>query len=185
MNLVYNNLSDSELLELISRGNKESQNAFKVAYKRYSGAVHAYCYKLVRDRAATEDIFQDTFIKFYQKAGTEKSNSSLKGFIFTIARNLCFNYLRDKKHTIEIEEFHLFYENNELEEQESFRHIKIAMDLLEIEYREPLILRMYDGLSYGEIAEICNISTDTARQRVFRAKEKMKTLLQPYYKIKQ
>lgn len=184
MKFDFNQLTDSELLNLISKGNPESSEAFKVVYKRYSNSVHAYCYKLIRDKTASEDIFQETFITFYQKASSSRTNSSVSGFIFTIARNLCYNYLRDKKNTVEVEEFHLFYENNELEQKESLRHINIAIDLLEIEYREPLILRLYDGLSYDQIAEICEITTETARQRVFRAKEKMKTILQPYYKIK-
>jgi RNA polymerase sigma-70 factor (ECF subfamily) len=184
MRLDINNFSDSELLKLISKGKPESDDAFKIVYKRYSNQVHAYCYKLVRDRMAVEDIFQETFIKFYQNASSNKSNSTVSGFLFTIARNLCFNYIRDKKVNVEVEDFHLTYENNDLEQKESYKHVNIAMDLLEIEYREPLILRMYDGLSYNEIAEICNITSETARQRVFRAKEKMKGLLEPYYKIK-
>lgn len=181
---MLNNLSDAELLNILSRGKPDSDNAFKVIYKRYSSQVHAYCYKLIRDRQATEDLYQETFIKFYQKATSDKVNSSVSGLIFTTARNLCFNYIRDKKNTIELEDFHLYENTNEYEQNESYKYINLAIDLLDLEYREPFVLRMYDGLNYNEIAEICNISPDTARQRVFRAKEKMKKLLEPYFKEK-
>lgn len=181
---MLSNLSDWELLNMMSKGKPDSDNAFKVIYKRYSSQVHSYCYKLIRDRQATEDLYQETFIKFYQNASNSKVNSSVSGLIFTTARNLCFNYLRDKKTTIELDEFHLYENNNEIEQKESYKYINLAIDLLDLEYREPFILRMYDGLNYNEIAEICKISSDTARQRVFRAKEKMKKFLEPYFKEK-
>ncbi|MDT3738488.1 MAG: sigma-70 family RNA polymerase sigma factor [Candidatus Kapabacteria bacterium] len=184
MRLDYKSLSDSELLNLLTKGKPDCDEAFKVVYKKYASALHAYCYKLIHDKIATEDIFQDTFIKFFQNVSSRKPNSTISGFLFTIARNLCFNYLRDKKNTVEIEDFHLFTDRDDIERNESYKFINIAMDLLEMEYREPLVLRMYDGLSYNEIAEICNITPETARQRVFRAKDKMKSLLQPYYSIK-
>jgi RNA polymerase sigma factor (sigma-70 family) len=184
MRLDYQNLTDNELLNLLSNGKPDCDEAFKVVYKRYAGSVHAYCYKLLHDIQATEDIFQDSFIKFYQNVNSKKTNSTVSGFLFTIARNLCFNYLRDRKKTTEIEDYHLYIDRDDVEKEESYKYVHIAMDLLEIEYREPLILRMYDGLSYNEIAEICNITTETARQRVFRAKERMKSLLKPYYSIK-
>ncbi len=185
MRLEYQNLTDNELLNILSKGKPDCDEAFKVVYKRYAGSVHAYCYKLLRDKQATEDIFQDSFIKFYQNVNSKKTNSTVSGFLFTIARNLCFNYLRDRKNTTQIEDCHLYIDRDDVEKEESYKYIHIAMDLLEIEYREPLILRMYDGLSYNEIAEICNISAETARQRVYRAKEKMKSILKPYYSIKE
>ena len=172
---MLNNLSDAELLNVMSNGKPDSDHAFKVIYKRYSSQVHAYCYKIIKDRQATEDLYQETFIKFYQNATNNKVNSSVSGIIFTTARNLCFNYLRDKKTNIELEEFHLYENRNELEQNENYKYINLAIDLLEIEYREPFVLRMYDGLNYNEISEICNISPETARQRVFRAKEKIKS----------
>jgi RNA polymerase sigma-70 factor (ECF subfamily) len=54
------------------------------------------------------------------------------------------------------------------------------MELLEFEYKEAFILREYDGLPYNEIAEITGTTITNAKSRVFRAKQKIKEILQPY-----
>jgi RNA polymerase sigma factor (sigma-70 family) len=56
-----------------------------------------------------------------------------------------------------------------------------ALELLEDEYRETLILREYDGFSYHEIAEMTGTTEVNVRTRVFRAKQQLYTILQPYF----
>jgi RNA polymerase sigma-70 factor (ECF subfamily) len=105
------------------------------------------------------------------------------GFLITIARNLCLNYKRDKKTYVEVEDYHLSEaENIPIFREETQQLITAAFDLLEFEYREPLILRLYDGLKYEEIADICNITVENARKRVLRAKQKVRNVLEPYFK---
>ena len=58
--------------------------------------------------------------------------------------------------------------------------VTLALDVLDDNYKEPLVLRMYNGLSYEEIGEICNLTKGNARIRVYRAKEKLKEILDPY-----
>jgi RNA polymerase sigma-70 factor (ECF subfamily) len=176
--------SESELLEMLNGDKPEADRAFRIIYDRYSSRIHAYCMRILNDRSQAEDIFQETFIKFYRRVNTEKlSDGSIAGFLITIARNLCLNYKRDKKSTVPIEEYHLVLSADEINEnQENYKLITMAIELLPIEYREPLVLRLYDGLSYDEISDICNITVENARKRVFRAKQKIKEILQPYYR---
>ena len=56
----------------------------------------------------------------------------------------------------------------------------MAMELLPHDMREAFVLREYDGLSYNEISEMLNIKLDTAKVRVFRARQKIKEILEPY-----
>ena len=58
----------------------------------------------------------------------------------------------------------------------------MSIALLEIEDKEPLILRVYNVMNYNEIAEICNTSESNALSRVHRAKQKIKTIRMPYLK---
>jgi RNA polymerase sigma-70 factor (ECF subfamily) len=58
--------------------------------------------------------------------------------------------------------------------------IKLGLELLDMDYKEPLILRVYNEMGYDEIAEIMEISEANARIRVHRAKEKLKDILSPY-----
>jgi RNA polymerase sigma-70 factor (ECF subfamily) len=177
------NHTDNDLAEIIKKGKKkEADEAFKVLYKRYSGRLHAYCLKIINDREAAEDIFQETFVRFYKKVQKDYRSGNVQGFIFTIARNLCLNYKRNLKDTVEFEDFHLKIEENKFEDlNEKNKLLKYAIDLLDFEYKEPLVLRIYDGLNYKEISEICEISEENARKRVFRAKNKLKQILEPYY----
>lgn len=179
----YAALSDKELVKLLKSEKKESDDAFRAVYNRYSSRLHAYCMRILHDKQQSEDIFQETFIRFYQKVKADFNGGSIAGFLITIARNLCLNYKRDKKTTVPVEDFHIATESNVSDQrEETAKLIRMAVDLLEDEYKEPLVLRLYDGMRYEEIAEICNISCDNARKRVFRAKQKIKDILNPYLK---
>ncbi len=175
--------TDKDLLNMMTGEKIEADFAFKVMYHKYCPRVHAYCMRILNNREEAEDIFQETFVRFYQKVNTSYKEGSIQGFLITIARNLCLNYKRDKKNTISLEDFHMAVnEEQQHEQKEIFSMIKMAMELIEFDYREPLVLRLYDGLSYEEIGEICNITPENARKRVFRAKQKIKTIIEPNLK---
>lgn len=179
----YEALPDKELVVLMNRGKKDADLAFRVIYNRYSARIHAYCFRILNNREAAEDIFQETFVRFYRKANGNTETGSISGFLITIARNLCLNQKRRDKSTVSIEDFHLVVNGNEeTDKVERQQIIRSAIDLLNFEYKEPLILRLYDGLSYKEIGEVCGISEDNARARVFRAKKKIKAVLEPQVK---
>ncbi|MBI3258157.1 MAG: RNA polymerase sigma factor [Ignavibacteriae bacterium] len=68
------------------------------------------------------------------------------------------------------------------EQKELLDLIARSLELLSFEYREIFILREYDGLSYEEIAEVTGTTVTNAKTRAFRAKQKVKEILQPYLK---
>lgn len=174
---------DIELLQsLLSENKQESDSAFRCIYQRYASRVHSYCYKIIKDKQVAEDIFQDTFIKFYQNVRLEKMKVSLLSFLLRIARNLSLNAIRDEKtkHT----NYAIDYSSYSIIEEFANSNLQIiqkAIESLELKYREPLVLRLYDGLDYEEIAEVLDITTENARKRVFRAKQQIKVILKPYY----
>lgn len=175
--------SDKELAALIRGKRKQSEAAFREIYDRYSARVNAYCMRIIRNSEAAEDIFQDTFFKFYNHVREDKESGTIIGFLITIARNLCLNYKRDMKPTVDINEYDfLVYETQSFEHKEMQDLVKRALDILEDEFKEPLIMRVYNGLDYKEIAEICETTETTARSRVFRAKKKIRNILKPYIK---
>ena len=180
---VYSAYSDEELVVILKLKNHESEIAFTEIYDRYSGSIHAYCSKIFSNHQIAEDIFQDTFIKFFQNIKPEFNGANLLGYLITIARNLSLNYKRDTRPTVEIEgmdfvdDDKMNYENDEL-----LGLITMALYLLDLEYREAFVLREYEGLPYEEIASTCNITVTNAKSRVFRAKQKIKDILAPYLK---
>ncbi len=173
--------SDDELIALFGDDKAGKDDAFRVLYARYAPKVHAYCLRVLQNQEDAEDIFQETFVRFYNKAQPVLIGS-VPGFLITIARNLCLNYKRDKKATVPYEDYHFFLNaDNSIERSETMKLIKASLDLLDFELREVLVLRLYDGMQYQEISEICGISVANARKRVFRAKQKVKEILRPHF----
>lgn len=175
--------SDEELVILICKKGKLSGKAFKVIYDRYSSNVHAYCTKVIGDPDVTEDIFQETFIKFYKNLKVDNARLNLHGFLITIARNLCLNYKRNKKVTVDITKMDFVkYDTQNYEETQLLEFINAAVDLLDDDHKEAFVLREYNGLSYSEISKQLKITDTNAKTRVFRAKKKIKKILEPYFK---
>ena len=177
----YNVYSDTELVDMLEDEKSIAEGAFQELYNRYSSMVHPYLMRVLNDSELTEDFFQETFIRFFQNVRKSGQKTNVPGFLITISRNLCLNHKRNKKSEISIDDIEIRIEKNQnYENQELLELITYAMELLEFEYKEAFILREYDGLPYNEIAEITGTTITNAKSRVFRAKQKIKEILQPY-----
>jgi RNA polymerase sigma-70 factor (ECF subfamily) len=175
--------SDHELVEIMKQGKPASDRAFTEIYDRYAIRINAYCRTILHTREAAEDVFQDTFIKFYQNVRADYKSGSIVGFLITIARNLCLNYKRNSRPNVPIEDFDFpVYDNNDLEDKELSDLLMMSFELLDHETKEILIMRVFNYLSYNEIAEIVGITSARARYLVFNAKDKLKNILSPYMK---
>ncbi len=175
-------LTDRQLQQQLSSKGDESHAAFAEVYRRYNTRIFAYIVRVIGDREPAEDLFQETFLRFYRSAAGGREGS-LCGFLITIARNLCLNHKRDRKVTLTLDAFD-FAEPQRfpMEDREFMDLLRRAIDILEIDLREPLILRVYNELSYEEIAAICGIAPASARVRVLRAKKKIRSILSPIIK---
>ena len=179
----YSKYSDEELVELAKSGKPYIDLAFTEIYNRYGTRVYTFCLFMLRNRDEAQDVYQDTFIRFYKNLDANISAKNLMGYIVTIARNLCYNKIRDRKENIPVSDFDLVTdERGNLERNEMFRLVMHAVDKLEDKYKEPFVLRELDGLAFSEIAELFSITEVNARARVRRAKEKILELMHPYTK---
>lgn len=183
MSKEFKGYSDKKLIELMKGGKTESDAAFTELYRRYSSLIHTYCQHMMGASGQAEDIFQETFIRFYNKVKSDFDDSNIAGYLFKIARNLFYNYNRDKKFTLPIEgDDYILDEKPELEKNEMLDMIRKAIDLLDDKYKEAFIMREIEGLPYLEISEILEITLSGAKTRVVRAKEKLIEILEPYMK---
>jgi RNA polymerase sigma-70 factor (ECF subfamily) len=165
---------------------REHELAFKELYNRHSPRLYAYTLKMTGDPQQAKDLFQEAFMRLYKTIQeTDKPLEALMtnvpAFLLRIARNLHLNAKRDAKPTIELEDFHVSVSPaNDHAQSELLQLISSALELLDHEHREAFVLREYDGMSYAEIAEITGTNEATAKTRAFRAKEKIRKILQPY-----
>ncbi len=175
------NKSDIELYQRMSEGSREGELAFMELYRRYAGRVFAYCLRFLGNKSDAKDIFQETFVRFYESTKIERTMTNVSAFLIKIARNLCLNFKKSMKQTSTIEDY-MKFENayDIIEKDELLNLIKIALNELPDDYREVFILREYQGMSYSEIAEILGISVPNVKVRIFRAKTKIREILSPY-----
>ncbi|HZV13474.1 MAG TPA: RNA polymerase sigma factor [Candidatus Kapabacteria bacterium] len=174
--------SDSELYALLRGDHRAKENAFTELYARYSSRVYVYCCRIMGDNVSAEDVFQETFIRFLQTAEKGQDVLNIPAYLLRIARNLCFNAKRDDKSAaaLSVDDFQFSTEDKTVESAELGRLIEMALSLLTEEHREAFVLQAYNGLSYEEIAEVTNVPVTTVRNRVVRAKKRMREILSPY-----
>jgi RNA polymerase sigma factor (sigma-70 family) len=180
----FNKYSDRELILIIRDQGKNTQNAFVELYDRYSSRVYAYCRKVMPTREGAEDLYQETFFRFYNKVVTDYEIVNIIGYLITIARNLCLNYQRDKRTFLSIEDINPSDEYKSLSArdddgniEEQSQMVLMALDLLDPSDKEALLMKYYANMSYNEIAEVSGQSANAMRVKIHRAKDKIRSLL--------
>lgn len=175
------NISDEELYGMLSSDRNEARKGFDELYKRYSSKVFTYCKKVMGDTELAEDIFQETFTKFFESASKTKIMTNVSGYLIKIARNLCLNEKsRRQNKTVPIDERDFKYYENTLENKEMSRILDEALKQLPDQYREVLILKEFMDLSYNEIAAVLDTTLPVIRIRIYRAKNKLREIMYPY-----
>lgn len=171
--------SDPELFELVQSRGKLANSAFSELYDRHSPRVFAYCRRFLGNKEEAQDVLQETFIRLYKSSNSNREMTNVPAFILTIARNLCVNIQKKKKPLVSYEDY-MFVRDENHDDNELLDLIKMAMETLPEEYKEVFILREYEGLSYQDIAEITDTSLTNVKVRIYRAKQKIKDILEPY-----
>jgi RNA polymerase sigma-70 factor (ECF subfamily) len=177
--------SDLELLERFQAGEEQ---AFAELYGRHKQQVYTYCARMLGgDQDMASDAFQDVFIKVYEKASQFREGTNVTGWLFMIARNTCLNVFRSRKPNECIDD-HAELESAdrslapEFAEEQHFLRAKLEQAIAQLpeEYREPLVLREFDGLGYAAIAKIMGTTLPVVKVRIYRAKQKLRDILRPY-----
>jgi RNA polymerase sigma-70 factor (ECF subfamily) len=166
-------LTDEQLVE---RLRVDEGRAFAQMYHRYKHRVYAYCYRLLRHPQNAEDATQETFLKVHRSLHQLEKSASLVTWVFSIARNEAFTILRRMRPAEEFRE-----ENEEIWDEESpldrmvekerAEIVQHCLSLLKPMYRELLILREYEQLSYVEIAQITGRTESAVRSGIFKARK--------------
>jgi len=188
-----NNLSDEELILEFQRTNNE--RAFNLLVKRFKNPLINYVYRFLGDYDSCVDVIQDTFVKVYRYKDRYTEVAKFSTWIYTIATNLAkTEYQRRKRvKTFSISGFGEEENNYEIKDN-SFRpdksvdslykeeQIQKALLKVKIVYREPVILRDIQGMTYEEIADILNIEVGTVKSRINRGRKRLQKLLKNVYK---
>lgn len=169
-------VSDQELIGSYLSGNEASLTELVL---RHQEKVTAYVYSQIRDRHLAQDIIQETFLKVVKtlKRGDYKEEGKFAQWLMRIAHNLVIDYFRRQKRFPVVEnseEFDIFerlwLKEHSVEEQiiynQIIKDVARLIHYLPEEQREVVHMRLYENLSFKEIAEQTNVSINTALGRM-------------------
>ncbi|MDT8324681.1 MAG: RNA polymerase sigma factor [Bacteroidota bacterium] len=177
----YSRYTDEQLFAAFKQSGKKKDAAFRELFSRYERKVYVFCLRLSGNPDDANDIFQETFTRFYKQTLKDSEKvSNILAYLLTSARNVFLNTRRNKVYWSPFEDEHIADHMPMYERKELLTMISTALELLDVPYREAFILRFYQGLSYKEISEITGDSVSSLKVRVMRAKDQVRTILQPY-----
>jgi RNA polymerase sigma-70 factor (ECF subfamily) len=178
---VNNDPREEQLIKDLAGTQKEAERAFTEIYTRYAQRTYAFILRMTNDEAASQDLLQEVFIKFFNasKQGLVFTNPS--GFILVIAKNLCLNWKRDLRPLENIDDILIAsVDAPMIEQNELLDLINLSLELLEFDYRQAFVLKYYQGYTYDEMTLITGETIPALKNKVWRAKELIKKALRPY-----
>ena len=158
--------------------------AFVSLYNRYKGPVYSFCYKMLLDSDAAQDVTQGTFLRIYENRDRLMKSSAFKSWLFTIARNQCLNALRRSGKHVGIEPdganlpVSIDTPFTRMERSEQVRFVTKFLESLSPEYREVIVLREYQNMTYEEIAAVTRSTISAVKSRLFKARRKLAQLME-------
>jgi RNA polymerase sigma-70 factor (ECF subfamily) len=162
--------SDEALLSLVQSGDR---GAFTELYRRYRRALYAFCLRLLDDTQAAEDAVHETFMKLGTASASIAHPAALKSWLYTVARNEALMTIRGRQDGAPGGDESVWDEETPLslaEKSDVRTFVQSALGCLKVEYREIILLREFEGLSYAEIASVTGDSASSVKSRLFKAR---------------
>jgi len=153
--------------------------------QQYGNDVLRTAYMYVKDIHTAEDIFQDVFIKVNQKLSTFEGNSSIKTWIIRITINTCKDYLKSAWNRrvspmMDYQEDSIISDSDyeDVEKQDTKELIKKSVLSLPTKYKDIVLCVYFQDMTLTEASRVLNIAEGTAKSRLSRARQKLKSILE-------
>ncbi|HKP70324.1 MAG TPA: sigma-70 family RNA polymerase sigma factor [Pyrinomonadaceae bacterium] len=176
-------------LDLISAAIKGREDSFEALVKRYQRPIAGYIFRMLGDYEASLDVSQEVFIKVYNSLSRYSSEYKFSTWIYRIAHNAAIDHMRRNSvnpQSLETENADGTYQlqiecpkptpEQDRERSEWRTEIESVVKRLPAAYRELILLRHSQDLSYDEIATVTGLPLGTVKNRLFRAREMMRDI---------
>jgi RNA polymerase sigma-70 factor, ECF subfamily len=187
-------LTDEDLIKEFQENN--TLEAYEILVRRYKDPLMNFVYRFTGDRDISSDIVQDTMIKFYMNKDSYRSFAKFSTWIYTIAGNLAKNELKrrkrrkifslennnDDERSIQVADKTVVMPDHAADGEIKNEIIQKALLKVKDVYRDVVILRDIQDLSYEEIAEVTGLSLGTVKSRINRGRSHLQKLLKHIYK---
>jgi len=176
--------------DLVRQCKRGDQDAFGQLVRRHQHSVFKFCMRMLKNAEDAEDITQEAFVQAYRNIGKFRPKAKFSTWLFTIARNLALNLIRDEKRgkrrmvSIDDEQNGVTLATNRSErpdseaiDDETSAVVRAAIDRLSTDHRLVMLLRDVEGLSYKEIGQVTACRPGTVKSRLARARANLKEAL--------
>jgi RNA polymerase sigma-70 factor (ECF subfamily) len=156
------------------------RNAFAVLVERYWDRLYRWLIHLAHDRHTAEDLTQEAFLKAFAGLKLFREGSNFRAWLFRIAHN-CFVNIQRRGCTRRgqpLVDSLPDKEDGPVEQvlsREAMKALALAVNQLPDDFRAAFLLRAEEGMSFRQIAEVLDLTEETARWRVFKARQKLLT----------
>jgi len=157
---------------------------FAELVRRYELPLHAFICRLTGQPGEAPDLFQETFLRVFEHAASFRGRSSFKTWLYAIAANVCRSRLRSSRRRQTLPQTDVLEQvdttrgpNGAAEAAEIGRRIGEAVGALPVEQREVFVLRIYDEMTYREIAEALDRPLGTVKSQMRAALGKLRAAL--------
>jgi RNA polymerase sigma-70 factor (ECF subfamily) len=185
-------LVDEDTL-LIGRFRKGDSSAFEELVIKYQSKVFNTAYRMLSSYQDASDTAQEVFIRAYKSLAGFRGDSKVYTWLYRITVNTCLNKLKSRKPTVPLSDCGREWGPTgsppghpepsgpikRLQEKELQRRVQEGIQSLPARYRSLIILRDMQGLRYQEVAEVLDCSLEAVRSSLYRARQELRTKLEP------
>jgi RNA polymerase sigma-70 factor (ECF subfamily) len=175
--LIFREVEDRDL---ILRARKRDVEAYNLLVSRWEKRIFNYLLRLVKDREDALDLGQDVFLKAYQNLAKLEDTSRFGPWLYRIAHNEAYSLLRKNRPDAELPEDRMDpASGRRMLPVEVSLAVERALARLSADQREAVVLKIYQGFKFEEMAEILSCPVSTVKSRLYTALELLKETLAP------
>ncbi|MFO0925586.1 MAG: sigma-70 family RNA polymerase sigma factor [Gemmataceae bacterium] len=172
----------AEEADWVRAAQRHDRQAFARLVEAYWGRLFRWLFQLTGNRHLAEDLAQEAFLKALAHLHRFRAGTNFKAWLFRIAHNAFANHARADRRRTTLPDDLPAPQRGPVEAacgKEAVAHLAAAIDRLPTDFRAALLLRVEEELSFREIAAVLDTTEETARWRVFKARQKLLDLLGP------
>ena len=184
--MIFREVEDRDLILRAGKGDVE---AYNVLVSRWEKRVYNYLLRAVRNRDDALDLCQDTFLKAYRGLGRLENADRFPQWLFRIAHNESISLFRRNRYRSDEEvpevadAAALTFGGTSLSSSDVSLAVGKALESLTPEQRDVVVLKVYHGFKFHEIAEILSCPASTIKSRLYSAFDVLKDVLAPVNRL--
>lgn len=164
---------------IVARAQAGNSEAFGQLYDHYLDPIYRFVYYKVYSKEVAEDLTSDTFMKALRRLSSfNPDRGRFNSWLYQIARNTVVDYYRTKKESVPIDDvFDLGHDERTPEQLDALAglaKVEVYLAALPARQREIITLRIWEGKSFGEIAEVLGGTEGSVKMAFFRSIEKLR-----------